>query len=335
VADFPATLPKVVSARFTADPARWLLKARSPLVKFRAAVGLLGWPRDAEEAASWWGRRYEDADLAAVAAAQNEDALWYAPARFFGRRPSLYVPKYLAAVWQLRVLADLGLGVDEPLAASAVAAMLAVRTGDGFFDLGPGGPFVRANALAVSSLSGLGVDGAELAAAREWLASRQRPDGGWADGFEVDVGAPSTVATTAEVLRAVAGGEGVAVAAARERGKAYLCANFFTDYNGRFPPSSRPWRRLGWPQFHYDALSVATALAAAGASRRDVTPLAAAVRDLQTRRGFWRQQVPINEPCWLAPVRAGRASRWVTYRAASFLIWFYGGAAAESDCDVS
>jgi hypothetical protein len=335
VADFPATLPKAIGARFTADPARWLLKARSPLVKYRTAVDLLGWPRDCDEAAAWWERRYEDADLAAVAAAQDEDGLWYAPTRFFSRRPSLYVPKYLAAVWQLPVLSDLCLAVDEPTAAKAAAATLAARTADGFFELGPGGPFVRGNALAVSSLAGLGVGGTELAAAREWLASRQRPDGGWADGFEIDAGAPSAVATTAEALRALAGGEGAAVAAARESGRAYLCANFFTDYNGRFPPSSRPWRRLGWPQFRYDALSVATALAAAGASRRDVTPLAAAVRGLETRRGFWRQQVPIGEPCWFAPVRAGRASRWVTFRAASFLIWFYGGAAAESDCDVS
>jgi len=298
-------------------------------------VDLLGWPRDAGEPAAWWERRYEDPDLAAVAAAQSEDGLWYAPARFFGRRPSWYVPKYLAAVWQLPILADLGLTVDEPTAAAAVAATLERRTADGFFDLGPGGSFVRGNALAVSSLDRLGVAAAELAAAREWLASRRRPDGGWADGFDVDAGAPSTVATTAEVLRALRGGDGAAVAAARESGRAYLRANFFTNYNGRFPPSSRPWRRLGWPQYRYDALSVATALAAAGASREEVAPLAGAVRDLQTRRGFWRQQVPIGEPCWLAPVRAGRASRWVTFRATSFLIWFCGGAASESDCDVS
>jgi hypothetical protein len=333
VADFPETLPKVISVRFTADPARWLLRARSPLVKFRTAVDLLGWPRDADETAAWWTRRSEDHDLAAVAAAQHADGLWYAPARFFSRRPSLYVPKYLAAVWQLPVLADLGLTTDEPTAAAAAAAMLARRTADGFFDLGPGGPFVRGNALAVSSLYRLGADAAELAASREWLASRRRPDGGWADGFEVDAGAPSTVATTAEVLRALGGGDGAGIAVARERGKAYLCANLFTDYNGRFPASSRPWRRLGWPQFGYDPLSVASALAAAGASREEVAPLAGAVRNLETRRGFWRQQVPVGEPCWLAPVRAGRASRWVTFRAASFLIWFYGGAAPESDCD--
>lgn len=305
------------------------------MVKFRTAADLLGWPRDAGDVAAWWGRRYEDHDLAAIAAAQHEDGLWYTPARFFGRRPSLYVPRYQAAVWQLPVLADLGLDVGEPTAATAAKAMLAARTADGFFELGPGGPFVRGNAVAVSSLGRLGVDAAELEAAREWLASRQRSDGGWADDFEVNAGAPSTMATTAEVLRALAGGEGVAAAAARETGRVYLCGNFFTDYNGRFPPSSRPWRRLGWPQFRYDALSVATALAAAGASRAEVTPLAGAVRDLQTRRGFWRQQVPITEPCWLAPVRAGRASRWVTFRAAAFLIWFYGGPGAESDCDVS
>jgi hypothetical protein len=207
------------------------------------------------------------------------------------------------------------------------------RTADGFFDLGPGGPFVRGNALVVSALARLGVAEGELAAARAWLASRRRPDGGWADELEVEAGAPSTVATTAEVLRALGGGS--ANAGARAQGVAYLRANFFTAYNGRFPESSRPWRRLGWPQFRYDALSVATALAAAGAARGEVAPLAEAVRALQTRRGFWRQQVPVAEPCWLTPVRAGRASRWVTYRAAAFLLWFYGAAGSERDCDVS
>jgi len=331
VAALPQNLPKAMSVRFTADPARWLLKARSPWVKFRTGVDLLGWPPEAEGAAAWGDRRYEDHDLAALAAAQADDGLWYAPSRFYGRRRSLYVPKYLAAVWQLPVLADLGLTVAEPMVSRAAEAVLARQTADGFFDLGLCGPFVRGNALVVGSLARMGTDGGESAGARVWLASRQRPDGGWADAFEIDEGAPSTVPTTAEVLRALSGGAGPSVEAAREAGRTYLLAHLFTDYNGRFPPSSRPWRRLGWPQYGYDALSVGTALAAAGATRREVTPLAAAVRNLQTRRGFWRQQLPISEPCWLAPVRAGRASRWVTYRAASFLMWFYGGAAPERD----
>jgi len=140
------------------------------------------------------------------------------------------------------------------------------------------------------------------------------------------------VATTAEVLRALAGGE-AAGDAALEGGKRYLIENLFTDYNGRFPRSARGWRRLSWPQYRYDALTVATSLAAAGASRGEVAPLAEAVRARQTRRGFWRQQVPFGERCWLEAVRAGRASRWITYRAALFLLWFWRAPRPESDCD--
>jgi hypothetical protein len=298
VATWPESLPKKWAANFTADPARWLLKARSPLVRYRAAVDLLGWPPDCAEAAAWWERRYEDPDLAAVSAAQGPDGRWQARAAFFRRRPSLCVPKYLASVWQLPVLADLGVDLTEPATARAAEALLARRTADGFFELGPGGPFVAANAVAVSSLATWGVEDAALAAARGWLRSRQRPDGGWADEFDLEgEGKPSTVGATAEVLRAVAGGaysDGGTVA----QGRAYLLSNLFTDYNGRFPRSSRRWRRLSWPQYRYDALKVASALAAAGASRLEVAPLARAVRALQTRRGFWRQQIPFGEPCW-------------------------------------
>jgi hypothetical protein len=313
-----------MAANFRADPARWLLKARSPLVRCRAAVDLLEWPADCVEAAALWERRYDDPDLAAIADAQAPDGLWYPPGAFFRRRPSLYVPRYLGAVWQLPVLAELGIGLGEPMAARTAEAVLARRTADGFFDLGPGGPFVAGNALAVRSLAAWGVDEAALTSARDWLRGRQRRDGGWADDCDVEGGAaPSAVGTTAEVLRALAGGAGRddrTLAA----GRAYLLSNIFTDYNGRFPPSRRPWRRLTWPQYRYDALTVASALAAAGASRPEVAPLAQAVRELQTRRGFWRQQVPFGEPCWLAPVRAGRASRWVTYHAAKLLLWYYG-----------
>jgi hypothetical protein len=324
VATRPQNLPKKLAANFRADPARWLLKARSPLVRYRAAVDLLGWPADGVEAAALWARRYDDPDLAALADAQAADGLWHPPDAFFRRRPSLSVPRYLGAVWQLPVLADLGVGLDEPVAARAAEAVLARRTADGFFELGPGGPFVAGNALAVSSLAAWGVDDAALAPARAWLRGRQRQDGGWADVFEVEGdAAPSTVGATAEVLRALAGGAGPDDRTLA-KGRGYLLANLFTDYNGRFPRSRRPWRRLSWPQYRYDALTVASALAAAGASRLDVAPPAQAVRELQTRRGFWRQQVPFGEPCWLKPVRAGRASRWVTYRATKLLLWYYG-----------
>lgn len=311
------------------------MKARSPLVKYRAAVDLLGWPRASAEAASWWGRRYEDWDLAAVAGAQTPDGLWFAPERFFRRRPSLYTPKYLAAVWQLSILADLGVDLGEPVAARAAAALLGRRTAAGYFDLGPGGPFVAGNAVVVSSLAAWGVDDAALARGRDWLRSRQRRDGGWADEFELEgAEAPSTISTTAEVVRALAGRSNARDCEALASAKAYLLGNLFTDYNGRFPRSSRGWRRLSWPQYRYDALTVASALAAAGASRLEVAPLARVVRALQTRRGFWRQQVPIGERCWLEPVRAGRASRWATYRATKLLLWFYGGLDSERDCGI-
>jgi hypothetical protein len=125
-----------------------------------------------------------------------------------------------------------------------------------------------------------------------------------------------------------------ASAPARLAGIRYLGANYLTSYNGRFPPSRVGWRRLSWPQYRFDALSVATALRVAGATRRDVAPFAEAVRAAQTRRGFWRQQLAFGGESRLTPVRAGRASRWITFRAAQLLCWYYG-APGERDCDIS
>lgn len=328
----PYTLPRESAEKFTADPARWLMRARSPVVRYRTAVDFLGWPAAAPEAAALWEARGTDGDVAALAAAQGEDGLWRAPAAFYGRRESLFSPRYLASAWQLPMMADFGFTLAEPLAARATEAVLARRTADGPFEPSPRGFFLAGTALTVSALAALGVPGSELAGARVWLAAQQRPDGGWAEALEIaSEEAPSAVGTTAEVVRALAGERRTAAAAAA--GKRSLLGRLFTDYNGRFAPSARPWHRLSWPQYRFDALSVATALVAAGASREEVAPLAEAVRALETRRGFWRQQVPFGEPSWITPVRAGRASRWVTYKATAFLLWYYGGV-GERDCEV-
>lgn len=326
-------LPASVARRFTSDPARWLMRARSPLVRYRTAVDLLAWPPDSPEAATLWAGRHEDADVQAVMEGRGDDGLWRAPEALYRRRDGLYVPRFRATVWQLPLFADWGFGAEEPAVAPAVEALLGRRTDDGFFELGAGGPALFGNALAASSLSRLGVPAGELAGVRAWLAAKQRADGGWADPLELAAPeAPSTVATTAEVIRAL-GAEG---GEAARRGLDYLRDNFFTEYNGRFPPSARPWRRFSWPQYNYDALSVATAMLEAGAPAAELAPLAGAVAELQTRRGFWRQQLPFGEPGWLEPVRAGRASRWITFRAAAFLVCYYDvnpdeGVAAGAD----
>jgi len=317
--------------KFTADPARWLMRARSPVVRYRAAVDFLGWPPEAPEAAALWEARGRDADVAAVAAGQGKDGLWRARTAFYSRRESLFSPRYFASAWQLPLWADFGFTLAEPAAARAAEAFLARRSADGPFELSPPRLFVAGTAVAVSALAALGVPAAELAGVRAWLAAQQRHDGGWAEALEIaGAEAPSPVGTTAEAVRALAGEERTAAAAAA--GREYLLGCLFTEYNGRFAPSARAWHRLSWPQYRFDALSVATALAAAGASREEVAPLAEAVRALQTRRGFWRQQVPFGEPSWITPVRAGRASRWVTYKATAFLLWYYG--ATERDCEV-
>jgi len=332
VNELPRVLPGAVARRFSADPAAWLLKARSPLVKYRAAVDLLGWPPGCDLARVWWARRYEDPDLSALAKAQGADGLWWAGERLWRRYPSLVHPLYRGAVWQLPILADLGVGLSEDVCARAARAFLARRGGDGGFDLGRGGSSVRAQAIAANGLAALGIPPSELNGVYDWLVARQRPDGGWSDPGELTAAENrSPIGTTAEALRALGGAEGAAAARARAAARDFLKHNCFTDYNGRFRPNARAWRRLSWPQYRFDALSVAAAARAGGATRAEVAPLAAGLREMEARRGFWRQTVPLAGLCIIDPVRAGRASRWITIKAASFLLWYYDGA-GESGC---
>jgi hypothetical protein len=332
VNELPRVLPGIVARCFSADPAAWLLKARSPLVKYRAAVDLLGWPPECPEARNWWARRYEDPDLSILARAQGTDGLWAAEERLWRRYPSLVYPLYRGALWQLPILADLAVGLSEDVCARAARAILSRRADDGSFDLGRGGSRIRSQATTASGLAALGIPASELAAVHTWLESRQRDDGGWADVGELArTEDPSPVGTTAEVLRALGSAEGAAAARARAAAREFLCRNYFTEYNGRFRPHGRAWRRLSWPQYRFDVLSVATAARTGGATRAEVAPLAEGLRAAETHRGFWRQTVPLAGLCIIDPVRAGRASRWITLKAASFLRWYYEDV-AESGC---
>ncbi|UCE26243.1 MAG: hypothetical protein JSW52_07720 [Candidatus Coatesbacteria bacterium] len=326
--DYEDRLPQKLAESFKADPARWLLKARSPLVRYRTYTDLLGYPPDHPKPAALLPRLDEDPDLRAVLDSQTPDGFWHTNDLYFNRsgRVNLYGPKYAASVWQLPILADLGFTTDDGAPARAFELFAGRLTADGFCDLtGKGYPLLRANAIACYAFLRMGWGPSDLGAPLAWLAAQQRADGGWADVHEIrEPDAPSTVATTSHVTTALGYADRVddviAFKVERETANNYLSNNLLSDYAGRFQPTRKPWRRLSWPQYDYDILTVTEALWVAGAPDEYERKAAELLIELQTPKGFWRQRVRFVVPSVVSMVEPGHSSRWITMRAAKVII---------------
>jgi hypothetical protein len=326
--DYEDRLPREIAGLFKADPARWLLKARSPLVRYRTYTDLLGYSPEHPKPSALLPRLGEDPDLRAVLDSQKPDGFRRTGDLYFNRSAlvDLYGPKYAASVWQLPILADLGLVIEDETPARAYELFSSRATADGFYDLtAKGYPLVRANAIACTAFLRMGWRAGDLDGQLKWLAARQRADGGWADAHEIgEPDAPSTIGTTAHVAAALGyadrADEPVAFEGERKRGTEYLGDNLLGDYAGRFQPTRKPWRQLSWPQYDYDIVTVAGALWAAGARDEYVRKAASLVVELQTPKGFWRQRVRFVAPTVVPTVEPGHSSRWITMKAAKSVI---------------
>jgi hypothetical protein len=326
--DYKDRLPRELAELFKADPARWLLKARSPLVRYRTYTDLLGYPADHPKPSALLPHLDEDPDMRAVLDTHKPDGFWQTDDLYFNRSGvvDLYGPKYAASVWQLPILADLGLVIGDEAPARAYELFSSRATADGFYDLtGKGYPLVRANAIACTAFLRMGSRAGNLISPLKWLATQQRADGGWADAHEIgEPDAPSTIGTTAHVAAALGyadlAEEAVAFEGERKRGTKYLGDNLLADYAGRFQPTRKLWRQLSWPQYDYDIVTVAEAFWAAGAPDEYVRKAALLVVELQTPKGFWRQRVRFVAPTVVPTVEPGHSSRWITMRAAKSVI---------------
>jgi len=321
-------LPADLAGLFKADPARWLLKARSPLVRYRTYTDLLGYPADHPKPSALLPHFDEDPDLRAVLDTHTPDGFWQTDNLYFNRSGlvDLYGPKYASSVWQLPILADLGLVIEDEAPARAHELFSSRATVDGFYDLtGKGDPLVRANAIACTAFLRMGWRVGDLDGPLKWLAAQQRADGGWVDAYEIgEPDAPSTIGTTAHVAAALGYAdrtdETVAFEGETKQGAEYLGNNLLSDYAGRFQPTRKPWRQLSWPQYDYDIVTVAEALWAAGTPDEYVHKAALLVVELQTPKGFWRQRVRFVAPTVVPTVEPGHSSRWITMRAAKSVI---------------
>lgn len=167
----PVSIPK--------QTIEWLLERNEPSVRYYTLTRLIGKSdrdADAKEARAQIGRR---GWAAKILARQKERTWWDNPSH-------CYIPKYASCVWNLIVLADLGMtSGDIRISRACEHFMNLHNVKSGGFSLRPAGsgrhgPHVCLTGNMVASCSRLGYGGdARVTRAADWLVSQQLPDGGW------------------------------------------------------------------------------------------------------------------------------------------------------------
>jgi len=157
----------------------WLLEADEPSVRYQTLVHLLG-SRENQSFAEETGRLIGKRGWAAkILGSQKESTYWDNPY-------SCLVPKWSTCVWQLMVLADLGVSGDDPRIRNSINHFLDLHSVDtGGFSLGPRGAekfelhiCVTGNMARAMVKFGY-YDDERLLKAVDWLLAQQLPDGGW------------------------------------------------------------------------------------------------------------------------------------------------------------
>jgi prenyltransferase beta subunit len=155
----------------------WLLDPQEPAARYRALVGLLG--------------RSESEREVLRAQAEIPSKGWGAkilkeqkPGGFWESRNDLYRPKYIATIWNLIVLADLGVTAsDERVRKSCELFLEEYSRPDGGFD-SPSSNWKRSELCLTGNLARTLVlcgyaDDRRVRSAFDWLVENQMDDGGW------------------------------------------------------------------------------------------------------------------------------------------------------------
>ncbi len=164
------------------DPGRtieWLMEPSQPAARYRALVSLLGQKETSSEVLDARNSIPKRGWAATLLSKQQPDGKWEWEAR-----ESLYVPKYVSTIWNLIVLADLGVtAVDERVRRTCELFLSEYSRPDGGFDT-PNSDWRRSELCLTGNLARTLVqcgyeDDPRVRSAFEWLVSNQMEDGGW------------------------------------------------------------------------------------------------------------------------------------------------------------
>jgi hypothetical protein len=158
---------------------RWLLESTEPSVRYSALVNLLEKGTGERQVTRTRERIGRVGWASKLLALQKEETWWDNPSH-------CYIPKYNSCVWNLIVLADLGMTMGDNRIRSACEHFLKLHNVEsGGFSLRPTGgsrfgPHICLTGNMVGTLSTFGyARDPRLQRAVDWLMSQQLPDGGW------------------------------------------------------------------------------------------------------------------------------------------------------------
>ncbi len=160
----------------------WLLEPEEPASRYGALVSLLGKGEESEEVRRARAAISERGWAAGILRKQKPQGFWES-------RDNLYRPKYTATIWNLIVLADLGMTAkDERVRRPCEFFLAEYSRPDGGFDT-PSSDWKRSelcltgNLARTLSLCGYMQD-PKVTAAFDWLVENQMEDGGWHSFYE-------------------------------------------------------------------------------------------------------------------------------------------------------
>lgn len=158
-----------------AAPVAWLLDGPA-YVRYRTLVDILGCPHDGKEVRQARAAVPRDRDVRRLLEQRNDEGYWGVPSDIF-----IWWPKKGTTFWVLGVLADFGLTRGDSDIERACEYVLSTQLPCGGFGLRlPPKPYDCFTGVLAAALARLGyVRDERLERAYDWLAGRQRTDGGF------------------------------------------------------------------------------------------------------------------------------------------------------------
>lgn len=172
----------------TSQVLEWLLEPSQPCVRYRTLVDLMGRGHRAPEVRVALAEIPERGWAAEILSKQTSDGRWDWEAR-----KSLYVPKYVSTIWNLIVLADLGMTASDPRVEKSCELFLEQYSRpDGGFD-SPSSEWSRSELCLTGNLARTlticgYADDRRVKSSFDWLVRNQMEDGGWHCFYEVAFG---------------------------------------------------------------------------------------------------------------------------------------------------
>lgn len=324
------------------DPTDWLLSQENPSVRYFTLVDILGKDENDPLVVQAKQAIMHSGVVPEILNKQHEDGYWDKPGSF-------YTAKYRGTVWQLLILAELGVdGNDQRIKRSC--EFILGRSQDpqshGFSINGSaknkGGthgyviPCLTGNLTWCLIRHGFAVD-ERVQKAVDWINTYQRFDDmveesptGWPyDGFEMCWGRHTCHMGVVKVLKALA--EIPKENRSQETQKTIEDAVDFLlkhqIYKKSHDPGkvSRPgWLRLGFPlMYQTDILEILGILAKLGIRDNRMQEAVDRIVSSQDEQGRWKMQNSFNDRILVEIEEKGQPSRWITLNALRVLKHYY------------